>query len=77
MKYPKFSFDYANEIMKGVSNQVFIGQGLQEYSASFDVVLEQQDYDLQNIVENLASSGTFGAYFSLGSKKVKITKGVQ
>lgn len=74
LKYPRFSFDYANDIMKGISAQVPIGGSITEYSASLDVVLDQQEYDLQSIVRNLASSGTFGPYFNPGNKKIKITK---
>lgn len=73
-KFPKFSFDYANSIMQGVSNQVPVGQAITEYSASFSIVLEQQDYDLQQAVQDMAASGSFGPYFSLGNKRVKVTK---
>lgn len=74
LKYPRFSFESSNKVMQGISAQLAMGQSIQEYSASFNVVLEQQDYDLQTVVKSLASSGEFGPYFSLGNKRVKITK---
>lgn len=73
-KFPKFSFAYANSIMQGVANQVPVGQAITEYSASFRIVLNQQDYDLQQAVQDLATSGSFGPYFDLGNKRVKITQ---
>lgn len=53
-RYPKFDFAYARRVTEGVSEEVGIGGTQTVYSASIDIIPDQQDYDLQNL---LAGSG--------------------
>jgi hypothetical protein len=67
LKYPKFSFETAFRIGESFATEAGIGGTLPIYSASFDTVEDQQDYDLQAILEaDSVHSGT------VGNKRVKI-----
>ena len=55
LKYPKFQFDYAFKIADKFSTESVVGGTTPIYSASFDIVSMQQDYDLQARVEELAA----------------------
>lgn len=75
LQYPEFSFDYALRVAKGTSTEAGIGGVEPIYSASFDVVADQQDYDLQNIISSSAATDTDALYFDkVGSKRVTIRK---
>ena len=50
LKYPRFDFSYARRVADGISEEVGIGGSMTVYSASFDIVNEKQDYDLQDIL---------------------------
>ncbi len=56
-KYPKFIFDYAFRVADKFSTETGIGGTTPIYSASFDTVVDQQDYDLQSIVSASALAG--------------------
>jgi len=56
-KYPKFLFDYAFRVADKFSTEAGIGGTTPIYSASFDRVSDQQDYDLQSIVSASALAG--------------------
>ena len=56
-KYPKFLFDYAFRVADKFSTEAGIGGTVPIYSASFDSVSNQQDYDLQSIVSSSAAAG--------------------
>ncbi len=72
LKYTKFNFSYSRRVADGTAQAAGVG-GLETiYSASFDKVNEQQDYDLQKIV---ASSSVGHLYHGeVGTKKVRIKK---
>jgi len=72
LKYPKFKFDYAFRVADRFSTEALVGGTETLFSASFDMVADQQDYDLQNIVENLSAAE--GEPFSgqVGNKRIKI-----
>tara|TARA_R110002074_G_scaffold252824_1_gene424857 strand:+ start:696 stop:1985 length:1290 start_codon:yes stop_codon:yes gene_type:complete len=55
-KYTKFKFGYNKRLMDHASTQAGIGGSLPIYSASFETVRNQQDYDLQTIVSSSADS---------------------
>ena len=55
--YPKFLFDYAFRLADKFSTESIVGGTTEIYSASFDTVTDQQDYDLQNIVSSSAEAG--------------------
>ncbi len=75
LKYPKFKFDYAFRMADRFSTEALVGGTETIYSASFDVVANKQDYDLQQIVSASAIAGGAGAvpYANLvGDKRIKI-----
>ena len=50
LKFPRFQLGYATHVGRGVSMHAMVGSSQAIYSASFDVVADQQDYDLQAII---------------------------
>ena len=64
LKFPKFHFGYSKRVMDHASKQVGIGGDVPVYSASFDTDKDQQDYDLQEIVQDLSLSATSEFYNS-------------
>jgi hypothetical protein len=74
LKYPKFQFDYAFRSADKFSSEAMVGGTEPLYSASFDSVSNQQDYDLQQIVETAAAAdNTLPFSSSLGDgKRIKI-----
>lgn len=67
LKYPKMKFDYAYRMGDGFATEAGIGGTDTIYSASFDTVADQQDYDLQALLEgDSAHSG------AVDNKRVKI-----
>ena len=69
LKFPSFNFAYAKRVADGISEDANIGGNLTVYSASLDVVNNQQDYDLQAIVSAMPEHSG-----SVGNKKVTIKK---
>jgi len=71
LKYPKFLFDYAFRIADKFSTEATVGGTTPIYSASFDRVANQQDYDLQQIV---SASATGSAPYAglVGNERIKI-----
>ena len=67
LKYPRFSFETAFRIGDTFATEAGIGGRQEIYSASFDRVDQQQDYDLQTILEN---DSTYSSI--VGTKRVKI-----
>ena len=62
LKYPEMRFDYARRFGNAMSLDAGMGGTVPEYSASFDIVQQQQDYDLQAVVSSsLASSSSYYA----------------
>jgi hypothetical protein len=75
LKYPKYDFQYAQRVGDAVSTQTGIGGATPIYSASFDTVVDKQDYDLQNIISSSAATDTASPFFNkLGDKRVTIRK---
>jgi len=61
LKYPRFTFQYPRRVGDGYSHEANMGGTIPIYSASFNLVQEQQDYDLQDIISNSSEfSGTVG-----------------
>ncbi len=58
LRYPRFEFAYARRMAEGVSFEAGVGGNVDIYSASFDVVTSQQDYDLQAILVTASNGGT-------------------
>ena len=60
-KYTRFSFEYSRRVGDAVGTEVRVGGLTTIYSASFDAVVDQQDYDLENILRTSTTfSGTVG-----------------
>jgi len=82
LSYPKFKFRYAKRIGDGVSEEAGVGGIATMYSASFQLVAAQQDYDLQSIISSAGSSGGTDAATGntpdfaglIGNKKVTIRR---
>ena len=73
LKYPKFRFDYAFRLGDTFSTEAGIGGTEPIYSASFDSVNNQQDYDLQTLIETQsANSSSFPFYGKVGNRRIKI-----
>ena len=75
LKYPRFDFAYARRVADGISEEVGIGGSLTVYSASFDIVNKQQDYDLQSIIGSSTEfHKTTGTVRPIGDEKIQIKK---
>jgi hypothetical protein len=72
LKYPRFSFETAFRIGEAFGHEAQTGGTLPIYSASFDRVVDQQDYDLQNIVSSSATTSSMPFYNKVGNKRIKI-----
>jgi len=72
LKYPKFSFETAFRIGEAFGTEAMVGGRQTIYSASFDSVNDQQDYDLQSIVSSSATDSSSPFYNKVGNKRVKI-----
>ena len=69
LKYPKFQFDYAFRNADKFSSEAMVGGTEPVYSASFESVTDQQDYDLQAIV---SGSQDGMPWDGMDNKRIKI-----
>jgi len=81
LSFPRFEYGYAKRVADGVSTAAGAGGNQTMYSASFNTVSNQQDYDLQAVISNAstnnidAASGDPVPYAGLiGNKKVRIER---
>jgi hypothetical protein len=72
LTYPKFKFETAFRIADAFSTEATIGGSTAIYSASFNTVTNQQDYDLQSIVETLDAEGGYPFSGKVGEKRILI-----
>ena len=72
LKYPKLNFEIAFQIGNKFATEAGIGGEHTIYSASFDTVSDQQDYDLQQIVSASATTSSMPFYNKVGNKRIKI-----
>ena len=73
LKYPRFLFDYAFKAADKFSTETVVGGDKTIFSASFDRIDEQQDYDLQSIVSSSAYQTASAPYYGLvGNNRVII-----
>lgn len=72
LKYPKFQFDYAFRVADKFSSEAMVGGTQPIYSASFDRISEQQDYDLQQIVQDMAVADPDLPWAQFVNKRIKI-----
>ena len=73
-KYPKFKFGYAKRLMDQASAEAGLGTTTTVYSASIDMIEDQQDYDLQNLISSSANDSSSPFYNKVGNKKVTIRR---
>lgn len=57
LKFPRVMFEYARRVGDGISFEANVGGTIPIYSASFELVENQQDYDLQAIISSSAYTG--------------------
>ena len=69
LKFPRFTFQYSRRVGDGYSHEAGFGGTIPIYSASFNLVEDQQDYDLQSII-----SGTARFADIVGDKRCIIRK---
>jgi hypothetical protein len=78
LRYPKFDFQHAKTVGNSVSTEAGLGGEVPIYSASFDTVVSQQDYDLQSIVSNTSTTDTASPFYqklgSNGDKRITVRK---
>ncbi len=80
LKFPRVMFEYARRVSDGYSFAADVGGTIPIYSASFDLIQGQQDYDLQAIISGSSASGNEpaggGAPYagSVGDKRVIVKK---
>lgn len=68
LKYPKFDYSMTRRMADGIGSEVGLNGSVQ-YSASFDITVGKQDYDLQKIIESSADHSG-----SVGGKRILIKK---
>ena len=76
-RYPKFKLGYAKQVMDQTSTEVGIGGTQPIYSASFELVEDRQDYDLQAIIYSASIDGTDGGSMfsgSVGKNRINIRR---
>jgi hypothetical protein len=73
LKYPSFTFSYASRISDGLSQEAAMGD-IRVYSASVDMVANQQEYDLQKVVQDLSVSSSVAFSGSVNNKRIEIRK---
>ena len=56
LRYPRFRLGYAKKVGMGMATEASVGGDIRHYSASFDIVSNQQDYDLQQVIIDNASN---------------------
>lgn len=74
LKYPRFSFGYAKKVTDGVGTLVGVGGSKTIYSASFDIIENVQDYDLQSIISSSALTASSDFYNKVGNKRIVVQK---
>ena len=72
LKFPRFTLDLYAHIGRGPAAQAGLGGNFTVYSASFDTVANQQDYDLQDIIYSASLDSSSDFYNKVGNSKVVI-----
>jgi hypothetical protein len=76
LRFPRFDFAYARRVAEGISAEGNMGMA-QVHSASFDLIGDQQDYDLQDIIYSASvdtDNSDFPYYNKVGKNKITINK---
>lgn len=73
LKFPDVQFGYAKKASNYVAYQVGAGGNQEIYSASFNIIENVQDYDLQAIISASSDqSASLGFYKQVGNKKILV-----
>lgn len=67
LKYPKYKFSYSRRVAEGISEEANMNGNLDILSGSFDAVKDQQEYDLQDLLNDDSDFTTL-----IGNNKVTI-----
>jgi len=68
LKYPKFDYSMTRRVANGIGSEIGLN-GSTQFSASFNVIVGEQDYDLQRIIETSTEHSS-----TVAGKKVLIKK---
>jgi hypothetical protein len=74
LKFPRFTLAYSAHVATSVSTQAGMGGHERIYSASFDVITDTQDYDLQAIIYSASLSASSDFSGTVGDNKIIIEK---
>jgi len=80
VKYPRFSLGYSQRVGDGAAAAAGFGGNVPQYSASFNIVKNVQDYDLQEIIQSASVSGvdqdgrTVAYAGKVNNSKIRVTK---
>ncbi len=80
IRYPRFSLGYSQRVGDGAATAAGFGGTVPQYSASFTIAQNVQDYDLQSIIQSASESGVDQAGRSvayagkISNNKVRVTK---
>ena len=74
LKYPRYKFGYGKRIMDQTISAVGLGGTTPIYSASFDTVEDQQDYDLQSLIYSASLDVGSTFYNKVDKNKITITR---
>jgi len=74
LKYPRFQLGYATHVGRGVSLHAGVGASQTIFSASFDAVKDQQDYDLQAIIYSASLEAGSPFSNSVGTSAITIQR---
>ena len=74
LKFPRFTFQYSRRVGDGYSHEAGFGGTIPIYSASFNLRQNIQDYDLQAIISQSATSPTSDFFGVVGDKRCIIRK---
>jgi hypothetical protein len=75
LRYPKFDYGYVRRISTGLATEAGFGGTLPIYSASVEMIPQQQDYDLQTLISASAATDTAVPYYDqVKGKRIVIRK---
>ena len=70
--FPNFGFGYARRVAEGISTEAGVGGFQTQYSASFTLEANTQQYDLQSVVQTNSDLAASDYYNKVNNKKVLI-----
>jgi len=74
LKFPAFRLSYITTVGRGMSSHAGIGANETIYSASFDIVQDQQDYDLQDLIYTASLGSGVPFYNQVGKNAITVQR---